>query len=57
MGDDPLEQYLPRCDDAAAETPAASSTPPSAQAAPELDLAIKYRMPSYTRRGPTGGTG
>ena len=45
MGRDPLEEYLVGMDDAAAETLRALDAAVRA-AAPELELAIKYRMPT-----------
>ena len=47
---DPLEEYLSEVDDAAAETLRALDSAVRA-AAPELELAIKYRMPTYTVEG------
>src|SRR3712207_4728638 len=44
---EPLEQYLATVDDEAAETLCALDAAVRA-AAPELELAIKYRMPTYT---------
>ena len=44
---DPLDEYLATVDDAAAETLRALDAAIRA-AAPELELAIKYRMPLYT---------
>jgi hypothetical protein len=44
---DPLEEYLTAVDDAAAETLRALDAAIRA-AAPELEVAIKYRMPTYT---------
>jgi hypothetical protein len=50
MGSDPLEEYASGVDHAAAETLRALDVAIRA-AAPELDLAIKYRMPVYTLEG------
>jgi len=47
VGSDPLEEYAAGVDDAAAGTLRALDAAVRA-AAPELDLAIKYRMPVYT---------
>ena len=47
MGSDPLEEYAAGVDGAAAGTLRALDAAGRA-AAPELDLAIKYRMPVYT---------
>jgi hypothetical protein len=44
---EPLEQYLATVDDEAAET-LRSLDAAVRSAAPELELAIKYRMPTYT---------
>jgi hypothetical protein len=44
---DPLDEYLTGVDDAAAETLRQLDAAVRA-AAPELELAIKYRMPTYT---------
>ena len=50
MADDPLTQYLADVDDAAVPTLRALDAAVRT-AAPELELAIKYRMPTYTVGG------
>jgi len=50
VDDDPLEQYLSGVDDAAAET-LRELDAAIRSAAPALELAIKYRMPTYTLDG------
>jgi hypothetical protein len=47
VGSDPLEEYTATVDDAAAETLRELDAAVRA-AAPDLELAIKYRMPVYT---------
>ena len=47
MHSDPLEEYLAGVDDAAAPT-LRDLDAAVRRAAPELELAIKYRMPTYT---------
>jgi hypothetical protein len=50
MGSDPLEEYLSVVDDTAAPTLRALDAA-IRRAAPELESAIKYRMPTYTLDG------